>query len=105
MLQMYFDFFNVESIREFTSTFVDICSATSHPFGFPYISTLLPLDILKFLVTTLSNQDKKFAFIRVDEYGALSRYSEFTKKCHNMNIIVQTTGGYASSINVKTRKY
>ena len=29
MLQMYFSLFNVERIRRFTSTFVDICSATS----------------------------------------------------------------------------
>ena len=63
MLQMDFYFFNVEIIREFTSTFVAICSATSYPFGTPYISKLPPLDILKFLVTTLMNQDKKVAFI------------------------------------------
>ena len=97
MLQMDFAFFNVESIREFTSTFVDICSATSYPFGFPSISKHPPLDILNFLVTTLKNQDKKVTFIRVDEYGALARSLEFMRTCHNMNIIVQTTGGDASS--------
>ena len=47
---------NVESIREFTSIFVDICYATSYPFGFTSISKHPPLDILKFLVTTLGNQ-------------------------------------------------
>ena len=41
------------------------------------------------------NQDKKVSFIRVDEDGALERYSESMNTCHNMNIIVQTTGGYA----------
>ena len=102
MLQMDFAFFNVESIRGFTSTFVAICSATSYPFGFPSRSKRPPLDILKFLVTTLRNQDKKVAFIRVDEDGALARSSEFMKTCHNMNIIVQTTGGYASSLNDKS---
>ena len=34
MLQMDFSFFNVESIPGFTSTFVDICSVNSYPFGF-----------------------------------------------------------------------
>ena len=29
MLQMYFSFLNVESIRRFTLTFLSICSATS----------------------------------------------------------------------------
>ena len=73
MLQMDFSFFNVESIRGFTSTFVAICSATSYLFGFPSRSKRPPLGILKFLVTTLINQDKKVALIRVDEDGALAR--------------------------------
>ena len=99
---MDFSFFNVESIRGFTSTFVDICSATSYLFGFSSISKRPPLDILKFLVATLRNQDKKVAFIAVDEYGALARSFEFMKTCHNMNIIVQTSGGDASSLNGKS---
>ena len=103
MLQIDFAFFNAESIRGFNSTFVDICSATSYPFGFPYIIKRPPLDILKFLVTTLVNQDKKVAFIRVNEDGALARSSEFMRTCHNMNIIVHTTGGDASSINGKLK--
>ena len=70
---------------------MDICSATSHPFGFPYRIKRLPPDILKFIVTALINQDKKVAFIRIDEYGALARSPEFMKTCHNMKIIVQTT--------------
>ena len=102
MIQMDFAFFNVESIRGFTSTFVAICSATSYPFGFPSRSKRPPLDILKFLVTTLRNQDKKLAFIRVDEDGELARSLEFIKTHQNTNIIVQTTGGYASSFNGKS---
>ena len=93
MLQMDFSFLNVESIRGFTSTFVSLCSATSYPIIFQSISKCMPLYILSFLVTTLSNQDKKFASVQVDEDGALSRSSEFMKTCHNMNIIVQNTGG------------
>ena len=88
MLQMDFSFFNVESIHGFTSTFMAIWSATSHPFGFSYRSKCSTIEILKFLVTKLRNQDKKVAFIRVDEDGALARYSELMKTFHNMNIIV-----------------
>ena len=86
MLQIYFAFINVEIIHGFTSTFVALCSDTSYPFVFPSED----------LVTTLRNQDNKVAFIRVNEDGALARPSEFMKTCHNMNIIVQTTGGDAS---------
>ena len=49
----------------------------------------------------MRNQDNKVVFIIVDEYGALARSSELMKTCHNMNIIVQNTGGDASSINGK----
>ena len=93
MLQMYFDFFNVESICGFTSTFVAICSATSYPFGIPYRSKRLSLEILILIVTTLINHDKKVSFTQVDEDEALARYSNFMNTCHNMNIIVQTIGG------------
>ena len=34
--------------------------------------------------------------MRAYEDGALARYSEFMRKCHNMNIIVKTTGEYLS---------
>ena len=42
MLQMDFAFFNVESIRGFTSNFVDICSSTSYYFGLPSRSKRSP---------------------------------------------------------------
>ena len=61
-----------------------------------------PLDILKFPVTKFRNQDKKVAFIRVAEDEDLAISYEFMKTCHNMNIIVHTTGGYAYSINGKS---
>ena len=53
---------------------------------------------MKIIFTKLRNQDKKAAFVRVDEDGALARSSEFMKICHNMNIVVQTTGGDVSSL-------
>ena len=102
MLKMYSTFFNVESIHGFTSTFIDICSATSYPFGLTPRSKRPLLDILKLLVTTLSNHDKKFAFIRVNEDGALEIFSELMNTCQTMNIIVQNTGEYASSLNGKS---
>ena len=75
MLQMDSAFFNIESILDFTSTFLDICSANSYIFGFPSRSKRPPLDIMKFLVTILINQDKEVAFVRVDEDGRLARSS------------------------------
>ena len=59
------------------------------------------IDLLNFLFATLRNQDKKVAFIQIDEDGALTRSSGFMKTFHNMNIIVQTKCGDASSLNGK----
>ena len=103
MLQMDFLLFNVEIIRGFTSNFVAIFSANSYPFGFPPKRKHPFLEILKFLVTKFRKQDKKVAFIRVDEYVALAGYSKLINTCHNMNTIVQNTGGDASPLNGKTK--
>ena len=40
----------------------------------------------------------------MDEYLALTRYSELMKTCHNMNIIVKATGGYSYPLNGKTER-
>ena len=101
MLQMYFSLFNVESIHRFTSTFVDIFSAPSWTFGFPSRIKFIPLDILKLLVATLRNQYNKVALVQVDEDVALEISSTFMSTCHNMNIMVQTTGEYEYSLNGK----
>ena len=100
---MDFSFFNVENIHVFPSIFVDICSATSCPFGLPSRSKITPIYILKFLVTKLRIQNNKFALVQVDEDGALARSSEFMKTCHNTKIIVQNTYGYASSLNGESK--
>ena len=102
MLQMDFSFFNVEIIHGFTSTFVAICSASSRPFKFTSRGKRPPLDTIKFIVTTLRNQDNKFALIRVDKDGTPARSYEFMKTYHNMKIIVQNTDGDASSLNGKS---
>ena len=93
MLQVDFSFFNVESILGFASTFVALCSTTSYPFGFTSRIKRPHLDILKSVVTTLSNKDNKVSLIRVDTDGALAGSSEFMGTCHNMNIVIQNTGG------------
>ena len=99
---MDFSFLYVESIRGFTSTFVAIYSSNSYYFRFPPKIKLPHLDILKFIVNKFMNQDNKFAFMWVYEDVVLTRYSEFIRICHNKNIIVQTKGGDASSLNSKS---
>ena len=100
---MYFSFFNFESILGFTSTFVDICSATSHTFDLKYRRKLPPIGIIKYLVNTLNNQENKVELIRLGEYGALDISSELMSTCHKMNTKVKTNGGYAFYLNGKIK--
>ena len=81
---------------------MDICYATLYPFGFSSRIKHSPLDILKIIFTTLSNNDKKVEFVQVDEDGVLTRSFEFMNTCHNMNMIVKTTGEDAYSIDGKS---
>ena len=69
------------------------------PLDFHPESNILLFTYSKKFVTALRNQDKKVSLIRVDEYGAPARPSEFMRIYHNMNIIVQSTGGDAYSLN------
>ena len=55
MLQTDFENFNFESIGGFTSTFVAVCFDSPYPFAFTTISKIPTLDILKLIVTALSN--------------------------------------------------
>ena len=45
------------------------------PLGFSYRRKRPHLEILNFVVTALSNHDRKVAFLQVDEYGSLARSS------------------------------
>ena len=101
VLQIKISFLNVEIIRGFTSTFLPICSTTSHLLVFTSRRKYPPLDILTVLITELNNDDTKFAFLLVDKYGALTNCFEVVRTYHIMNIIVQATDGNASSLNGK----
>ena len=47
----------------------------------------------------MRNHYNKVVFIPGDEDGALARYSEFVRTCHNMNIVVQNKGRNESYLN------
>ena len=53
------------------------------------------------MINTLINKYKKMEFIQVEKDGAPERYSECMRTFHNMNIMVQTTGGDTSPLNRK----
>ena len=97
-----FAIMNKESCREFVAAFCIFDAKTRHPWGFPTRSRRPPIAILKWLVLNLRRQGIEIIELRVDEDGSLANSTEFMTMCRDdLNLTVQTTGGYASTINGK----
>jgi hypothetical protein len=99
---MDFTFFNKVSIRKCTSALCITDATTSYPFGFPTRSKRPPINIFRWFISVLRSMGKKPVFIRVDEGGELARSRDFCFLLQELGLILQTTGGYASSLNGKS---
>jgi len=105
MLQLDFAFLNEASIRGFTSYLSCDCVSTKYSFKFCTRSKRAPVDIIRWIVTTLSQQGKTVNFVRFDEGGELARSHEISKMLvEEYKILMQTTGGYASHLNGVTER-
>jgi len=105
MLQLDFGFMNVTSIRGFTSYLSCDCVKTKYPFRFCTRNKRAPVDVIKWIITTLRGQGKKVQFVRFDEGGELARSKDVNKMLvEDFQIIMQTTGGYASHLNGVTER-
>ena len=76
-LHLDFHFFNVVSIRGFSSALAAVCASTSYMFNFPTKSRSPPLQIAMYLIRTVRSLGHQVHIIRVDEDGALAKSSEF----------------------------
>ena len=105
MLQLDFAFINHPSIRGFTSYLSCDCVYTKYSFRFCTRSKRAPVDIIRWIIETLRKQDKPVNYIRFDEGGELARNCEIPKMLtEEYQIIMQTTGGYASHLNGITER-
>ena len=95
-----FTFFNVMSLRGFVASFQAVDATSRNAWSFPTRHKRPPIDIAYFLVCHLRRQGYPVISIRVDEGGELARSTEFMKLCYDtLQVRVETTGGYASTIN------
>ena len=94
-----FQFFNVTSIRGFTSALTVVCESTSYPFAIPCRSRAPPADIFRYVIRTIRSLGYAPIFIRVDRDGALAQSAEFCMVVTSENCILETTGGGNSSNN------
>lgn len=98
-LHVDFSFFGETSIRGFTSALDITCASTSYTIGFPTRSKTPPLDIMRWLISTLRSMGHIVTFIRVDEDGSLANSSEFCSLLMRLNCLLETTGGGNSTNN------
>ena len=99
MLQLDFAFINHTSIRGFSSYLSCDCVHTKYSFRFCTRSKRAPVDLIRWIINTLKNQDKLVQYVRFDEGGELARSHEVNKMLvEEFNIVMQTTGGYASHL-------
>ena len=68
----------------------------------PTASKLAPVCIIRFILTTINNEQYPCKLIRVDEYDALEKSTDFTNLLvEEFKISIKTTDGDASWLNGK----
>ena len=78
LMRMYFAFYNVTSIRGFTSILTVICEKTIMLWSFPTESKLSPVCTIHSIITTLNNEQCPCKCIRFYECVALEKSTYVT---------------------------
>ena len=97
-----FALYNVTSFYGFTSVFTIVCARIIMFLVFLTASKRSPVLIIRFVPTTLENEQHPCKCARVDEYGALENSKDDTSLLVDASIIsMETTGVDASCLNGK----
>ena len=98
LMMMDFGFFSVTSVRGYVAYFSVTCQATGYGFVFPVPNKRPPLSLISWIAETMKRLDRQISFARFDEGGELARSQQVCQLLSNLNIIMQTTGGYSSGL-------
>ena len=104
LLMIDFAFFNIPSIRGYKSYLSITCQATGYTFTYSTHRKRAPVDIIKWHILALQRQGFIVNAVRFDEGGELARSFEVNKLLISLNVIMETTGGYASHLNGKDER-
>jgi hypothetical protein len=104
LLHIDFSFWNVTSLRGFTSLLSIIDGKDRMLWNFPTASKRVPLDILDYFFGALNKENIPVLGVRVDEDGALAHNTEFNEFLFTRSIPLESTGGYASFLNGKIER-
>ena len=103
---MEFAFYNVTSIRGFTSMLTVVFAKTRMLWIFPTASKIEPVLIIRFILTTLLNEKYPCKHVIVDEDSDFTNSTDVTHLLvDEFKISIETTGGDASRINGKNERH
>ena len=106
LIQMDFAFCNVTSIRIFTSMITVVHANIIILWVFPTAYKRDPVRIIRFILTTLNNEEHLWKIVRVDKYYASEKSTDVTNlPDEEFKISTKTTGGDAYWINRKNKKH
>ena len=106
LVHMEFVFYNVTSIRGFTSMITVVCAKNRMVWVLPTSSKGFPVRIIHFILTTLMNEQHPCKHVIVDEDSASSNSTDVTNLLiEELNISMETTGVDASCINSNNEKH
>ncbi len=100
-LHLDFAFWDIPSIRHFTSMLVIVDAKTRMLWLFCTASKRAPMHIIVYFLNIMQREGCTVKTIRVDEDGSLARNTTFTSYLLEHNITMDTTGGYSSFLNGK----
>ncbi len=104
LLHIDFAFWDITSLRGFTSMLSIIDAKTRMLWLFCTASKGSPIHIIEYLLDMLHKENCSPMTIRVDEEGSLARCADFTKFLIHRRLTLETTGGHSSFLNGKIER-
>jgi hypothetical protein len=104
LLHIDFSFWNIISIRGFSSVLSIIDGKDRMLWTFPTASKRVPLRILDYFFNIMEKDGIIIKSVRVDEDGALANNTEFCHFLFTRSKTLESTGGYASFLNGKIER-
>ena len=101
LIHIELSFYNVNCIQCFTSMITVVCEETIMIWIFTNSNKRSPVRIILFILKTLRNQQNTCRHVRVNDDGDLEKSTDVPNLLvDDFSISMETTGGYASCINV-----
>ena len=101
-----FSFYKITSICGFTFIITVVCAKTRILWVFPTASKITPVHVIRFILTTLMNEQHPCKCVRADVYSSFANSTDVTNLLvDELKISMETTGGDASWLNGNNKRH